>query len=70
MIDKFNFTSKGLPVRNSILLIEDFQISYNGLGRDPSDAFVQSAVLVESGKPLTDKELDNLDIAEALEVVA
>lgn len=70
MIDKFKFTSKGFPVRNPILLVEDIQISYNGLGRDPSDAFVQSAVWIESGKPLTDKELDNLDIAEALEAVA
>jgi len=75
MPDKFKFTSRGFPVRVSRFrklkdLVEDIQIGYNGLRRDPSDAFVQSAVWIESGKPLTDKELDNLDVAEALEVVA
>ena len=75
MPDKFKFTSRGFPVRVSRFrklkdLVEDIQIGYNGLGRDPSDAFVQSAVWIESSKPLTDKELDDLDIAEALEVVA
>jgi len=73
-MSKFNFTIEGFPVRVNRFklkhLVEDIQIAYNGLGRDPSDAFVQSAVWIESGKPLTDKELDNLDVAEALEVVS
>jgi hypothetical protein len=83
-MSKFNFTRTGFPVRVNRFygkdnhaplklkdLVEQIEIGYNGFPRrDPSDAFVQSAVWIESGKPLTDAELDSLDIAEALEAVA
>jgi len=83
-MSKFHFTKTGFPIRINRFygkdnhaplklkdLIEDIQIGYNGFPRrDPSDAFVESAVWIESGKALTDAELDGLDIAEALEAVA
>ena len=83
-MSKFRFTSTGFPVRVNRFygkenhaprkltdLVEEIEIGYpNGCANDPSDAYVMHAVWIESGKPLTDKELDSLDIAEALEAVA
>jgi hypothetical protein len=52
-------------------LVEQIEIGYpNGCANDPSDAFVQYAEHIATGKPLTEAELDALDIAEALEAVA
>lgn len=52
-------------------LVQQIEIGYpNGCANDPSDAFVQYAEHIATGKPLTDDELDALDIAEALEAVA
>ena len=51
-------------------LIEEVEIGYNGDRNDPSDAFVQYAEWIASGKPLTEDELNGLDITEAMEMVA
>ena len=83
-MSKFNFTRTGFPVRVNRFygkdnhaprkltdLVEQIEIGYpNGCANDPSDAFVQYAEHIATGKPLTEAELDALDIAEASEAVA
>ena len=55
------------PIRE---LIQEVEIGYNGSRNDPSDAFVQYAEWIATGKPLTEDELNGLDITEAMEMVA
>jgi|TARA_B100000959_G_C14863023_1_gene575059 hypothetical protein len=69
-IDKFYGKENHAPIRWKDR-IEDVEIGYpNGCEKNPSDAYVMHAEWIATGKPLTDEELDNVDIAEALEMVA
>ena len=49
-------------------LVENVEIDYNG-SRYKDDAYVLYATWIETGKALTDDELDALDIDECLEMV-
>jgi hypothetical protein len=48
-------------------LIENVVIAYNG-SPYKDDAFVESATWIKTGESLTDKELDELDIDECLDL--